>query len=150
MQRRSDRMRRVHTLAETEERDHCRAMGEAQQALDAHVARLEELKTYRREYAARRAPGSGAAISSVQYADYCNFLKRLDDAVHAQSEVVMSNRERRDLHRERWMAKRRKSESLKRVVDRACDAEHRERARSQQKQLDDLPRPDDPFAAGGR
>ena len=145
MKRRSDRLERVRTLAATEERDYCRAMGDAQRSLDAHEARLEELLSYRREYAARRGHGAGRTVSSAQYADYCNFLQRLDDAVHAQNEVVRSNRQNRDAHRERWIQKRRKSESLQRVVERARDDETRADAR---KQPHDLPRPADPFGRG--
>lgn len=146
MVRRSKRLERVHTLAASEERDYCRAMGEAQRRLDQHLGRLEELKAYRREYAARQAPGQGgAAVSSVRYADYRNFLERLDDAVRAQAEVVMTTEKSRDAHRERWMRKRRKSESLQRVVDRCRADESRAEERLRQKALDDLPLADDPF-----
>jgi len=146
VERKSHRLGRVRDLAETEEREHCRTMGAAQQALDAHERRLEELETYRREYAARgAAAGEGASLSSARYADYQNFLKRLDDAVRAQSQVVMTNRQNRDAHRDRWLAKRRRAESLGRVVDRYLADEARADDRRLQKSLDDLPSRPGPF-----
>lgn len=146
MERKSHRLGRVRQLAESEEREHCRSMGEAQRALDAHERRLEELETYRREYAARSAAArEGASLSSARYADYQNFLKRLDDAVRAQSEVVLTNRCNRDAHRDRWLAKRRRAESLGRVVDRHLADEARAREKRLQKSLDDLPPQPDPF-----
>lgn len=149
MVKRSERLKRVHTLAETEERDYCRAMAEAQRSLDAHVARLDELRAYRREYATRQADGhSGDTISSARYADYQNFLQRLDEAVHAQSELVRTTQQNRDAHRERWVVKRRRSESLQRVVERCTADELRHRERTQQKVQDDLTLPDHPFRQG--
>ena len=146
MVKRSERLQRVHTLAETEERDYCRAMAEAQQSLDQHVARLEELRAYRRDYAKRQAQGqSGGVIESARYADYQNFLRRLDDAVQAQHEVVRTTEQNRDAHRERWQAKRRKSESLQRVVERCRADETLDRERTQQKLLDEMPLPEHPF-----
>jgi len=146
VERKSRRLGRVRDLADTEEREHCRTMGEAQRALDAHERRLEELETYRREYAARGAAArEGASLPSARYADYRNFLKRLDDAVRAQSQVVLTNRQNRDAHRDRWLAKRRRAESLGRVVDRFRADEARAAEKRLQKTLDDLPQQPDPF-----
>lgn len=146
MNKRSDRLKRVQSIAESEERDYCRAMGEAQRTLNEHLKQLEELRRYRLEYASQRNPGkSGRSISSTQYADFQNFLSRLDDAVHAQVEAVRTTQQNRDAHRARWMVKRQKMESLKRVVERhkADELQHDERL--QQKVQDDMPRKADPF-----
>ena len=146
MKKRSERIKRVQSLAESVERSYCQAMGEAQRQLVEHQRQLEELKTYREDYASKRNPGTpGKAISSAQYSDYQNFLQRLDDAVHAQSEAVRSTERDRDVHRDRWLVKRRKTESLKRVVERFATDETQRGKRLQQKQQDELPPRPDPF-----
>lgn len=144
--KRSRRIKRVQSLAQTEERSHCRAMGEAQRALVERERQLAELKAYRQDYARGRNPGQpGSTISSARYADYQNFLRRLDDAVHAQAEAVRSTQLDRDAHRERWLVKRRKMESLQRVAERCQADETQELEKLRQKQQDDLPVRPDPF-----
>lgn len=138
MKNRADRMQRVHNIAENEEREHCRAMGDAQRTLDEHQQRLHELRQYRTEYASRQP--AGGSISSARWADYQNFLSRLDEAVDAQSQLVRQVQQNRDAHKQRWMAKRQKMESLQRVVERYRSDETRARERQQQKIMDDLPR----------
>ncbi len=146
MAKRSDRIQRVHGIAENEERDYCRAMGDAQRALDEQQQRLTELHQYRDEYAARQPKGMRGSVSSVQWADYQNFLRRLDDAVHAQSQLVDDGKQNRDAHRQRWMIKRQKMESLQRVVERYRSDEVRADEREQQKVQDDLPTRTELFA----
>ena len=139
MKHRTDRIQRVQQLAETEERNYCRAMGEAQRIASEHEQRLRELQNYRQEYAGRRPHGGNGTISGVQWTDYQNFLQRLDDAVRAQLQLVESSKRNRDTHRQRWMIKRQKMESLQRVVDRYRSDAVREGERKEQKTLDDLP-----------
>lgn len=142
MKKKSTRIKRVHGLAESEEKSSCRAMGEAQRQLDDQLQRLNELQAYRHEYSSRR-PKNGV-VNSAQWADYQNFLGRLDDAVHAQAELVAEGERNRDVHRSHWQQKRVKMKSLERVVDRYRDDEHREAERESQRRQDDLqlvPRP---------
>lgn len=146
MKKRSDRIQRVQDIAENEERGYSRALGEAQRQLDEQQKRLQELRQYRSEYASRQPRGKGGAISSVQWADYQNFLRRLDDAVHAQAQLVADGKRNRDAHRQRWMKKRQKTESLQRVVDRYRSDELRADERAEQKIQDDLPLQPNQFA----
>jgi len=142
MKKKSTRIERVHGLAESEEKTSCRAMGNAQRQLDEQLQRLRELRAYRQEYSSRR-PKNGI-VNSTQWADYQNFLSRLDDAVHAQAQLVAEGERNRDAHREQWQGKRIKMKSLERVVDRYRDDEHREAEKESQRQQDDLqamPRP---------
>lgn len=142
MKKKSTRIARVHGLAESEEKSSCRAMGDAQRRLDEQLERLSELRAYRHEYASRR-PKNGI-VNSAQWADYQNFLSRLDDAVHAQTELVAEGERNRDAHRQQWQGKRMKMKSLQRVVERHRDDEHREAEKELQRTQDDLqamPRP---------
>lgn len=138
MKKRSERMQKVYVLSETEEQEECRAMGKVQRHLDRDIEQLEELKAYRESYGSR--PKLERQFSSLQWKDYQNFLQRLDQAIAAQTQVVMNGRQNRDAHRRRWMAKRRKAESLERVVERYRNEETTERERNLQKATDDLAR----------
>lgn len=138
MKKRSERMQKVYLLSETEEQEECRAMGQVQQRLERDIERLEELKAYRESYGNRRK--LERQFSSVQWKDYQSFLQRLDQAVAAQTQVVMDSRQNRDAHRRCWMAKRRKAEALERVVERYRSEETAARERNLQKASDDLAR----------
>ena len=136
MKKRSKRMSKVVAVAQSEERRVCLEMGRAQQAVDADVERLQELEAYRHSYS-REFTFTGN-VSSQRWQDYQNFLRRIDDAVAAQKEQVLTGQQNRDAHRRRWMRTRQRVESLERVVDRYREVEDREDARQQQKSLDDL------------
>lgn len=130
-------MRRIVLITKTEERSQCQAMGRAQKKLDDEVDRLGELKAYRHSY--RRQFQPGGDVSSARWQDYQNFLQRLDQAVSAQKEQVLTGQQNRDAHRQRWLVKKQKLESLERIVDRYRRSEDMEHERRLQKTLDDLP-----------
>jgi flagellar FliJ protein len=147
MIKRSDRIQKVVSIAGSEERRECMEFGKAQRALDDEISRLEELKEYRRSYA-ERSP-AGGSVSSVRWQDYQHFLKRLDNAVNAQQELVRDGEQNMDAHRRRWMVKRQRLESLERVIDRYRKAENVHDERLLQKALDDLPKTPDLYDDAG-
>ena len=130
-------MERIYVVAKSEERKKCQEMGRAQLLLDAEINRLGELQSYRKTYEERASSGSG--IQPAHWADYQNFLHRLGDAVTEQQKHVLTGRENRDLHRKHWMAKRKRLDSLQRVVDRYRKIEDLETEQKLQKSLDDRP-----------
>lgn len=67
------------------------------------------------------------------------FLNRLDMAVRAQQQIVRDGERMLETHRQRWIAKRRRLESLKRVLEKYEDEELTQEARRDQKLLDELP-----------
>lgn len=136
MSKRSDRMKRIASLAETEERKVCEEMGRVQQTLEKERERLKELEDYRRNY--EQGLDTSGSVSPVRWQDYQNFLSRLDLAVEAQKQQVLTGQETRDAHRRRWMVKRQKLESLQRIVDRFRNAEDLATERREQKVSDDL------------
>lgn len=145
MKRRSERMQKIVSLAAADERRESLAMGESQRQLGALIERLDELTAYRREYAARELPASG--VSALRWRDYQTFLARLDQAVTAQRELILDREKNVDAHRRRWMNKRRRLESLTRVLDRYRSEERVAADRRRQKVLDDRPPPGDRFDA---
>ena len=136
MHRKSGRIDKIRAIAASQERSSCRQMGESQRKLDEEVQRLEELEGYRLGYEQQKSrPGSSGA---AQWADYQHFLRRLEAAVAAQAQVVLDSRQKADLHRQHWLKRRQRLESLTRVVDRCRRDEAAADERREQKTMDEL------------
>ena len=135
--KRSERMNIVKSVAEHEELQECRAMGESQKKLDDELERLEDLKAYRQSYAPKRKLKNG--LRGLEWQDYHKFLGRLDQALAAQEQVVCDGRLRREAHQKRWTIKRQRLESLSRVIDRYKFAEYNEKERQLEKLQDSQP-----------
>ncbi len=143
--KRSERMKIVHSVAEHEERQECRTMGEAQKSLQDEIDRLEELKACRQVYASKEELRKG--VHTMQWQDYHRFLRRLDQAVAAQQQIVRDGKSLREAHRNRWMIKRQRQESLSRIVERFKKVEFDEIERQIRNNQDSqriLPSPYDP------
>ena len=124
-------------MAATEERRECRQMGLAQKRLDHEISQLDKLHEFRCEYQHKNIPTGH--VSSARWQNYQKFLQRLDQAVTAQKQQVLTGKQNRDAHRKRWMAKRQRLESLERIVERYRASEKADAERQLQKALDDLP-----------
>lgn len=137
MKTRSRKLGKIAHLAASEERRFAQLAGRARQHLDEQKQRLGELNAYRQDYAAKSADAS--MLSSAHWQDYRTFLSRLDKAVKAQQQIVNDSEQRLENIRQQWIAKRRRLESLERVLEK-CRAEERIAAsRREQKRLDELP-----------
>jgi flagellar protein FliJ len=131
---RSKRMQPVVDVARKRQEDAARQMGERQRDLDAQIARLEELNTYRAEYARRFEEGA-ESMTGVGVRDYRLFLTRLNQAIEEQARRV--ERARLELARSRseWTASRIRSDAIDKAVDRfrqdeSCLEQRREQARN--------------------
>jgi len=141
MSKRTQKLNRIVSLAEAEERRHGQITGKSQAMLNDQVERLGELNAHRQSYAAKAQ--DVADIHSAHWKDYQNFLYRLDKAVRSQQGVISECEQTVESHRRRWMAKRQRLESLNRVLERYEKEEHVLAERREQKVLDDLQaRPD--------
>ena len=133
--KRSDRINAGRSVAEHEEQEYSKRFGAAQQDLAAAMKKLAELDAYRREYRESTVVKSGSSAAAWQ--EHNRFLQRLDQAVAAQQAIVRDGEARREKHRQQWMVKRQRLESLSRAVDRYSDAERIAADRREQRNLDD-------------
>lgn len=143
MKNRSDKIRKVVSLASAEEGRAGAATGRSRSQLEQHLQRLGELNAYRQDYA--RKSRTIGTLSSAQWKDYQSFMAKLDRAVKSQQQIVRDSELNLDAHRRRWTAKRQRLESLQRVLDSYCGAEALHAERLQQRALDDLPPAGRPF-----
>jgi len=137
MRRRSTVLKKFLAIAAAEERETGQLVGQSRKELDEHVGRLGELNAFRHEYRGKR-PSAGS-FDAAHYKDYEHFLSRLDAAVRSQQQIVADSEHIVELHRQRWLEKRQRLESLERVVDRYRQEEHEHDQRLEQRSLDDLP-----------
>lgn len=125
------------SLAESDERRSSEIAGRSRQHLNEQRNRLGELNAHRHNYS-KKNPGP-TVLSSAHWQDYQNFLHRLDTAVNAQQQIVRDCEKNAETHRQRWMVKRQRLESLERVLDKFKAEDMAHAAKLEQKQLDDLP-----------
>ena len=141
--KRSRRMQPVQDVATAEEQNLARELADAERTLESQLGRLEELKRHRQDYTARsREAGS---LGSTQWRDYRLFLDRLNHAIVAQERIVTGWRTRCDGVRRQWQQKRRRVESLDRIVERYRRSERLEDERREQRRLDAEPPPRQAF-----
>ena len=141
MRKRSDKIGKIVSLAAAEERRFGAATGESRRRLEEQMVRLGELNAYRQNYA--ELSQSMRGVSSAHWKDYQNFMRRLDQAVRSQEQIVRDSEQNLELHRRRWLAKRQRLESLQRVLESCRDEEAMFAERRRQRALDDMPTPDD-------
>lgn len=137
MKSRTRKIGKVASLAASEERRFGEQAGRSQKHLNEQLERLGELNAFRHNYAKRNVGGAG--VTSVHLKDYQNFLHRLDTAVKAQQQIVRDCEQNVATHRQRWMVKRQKLESLERVLEKYEAEDNAFEQRLEQKQQDDLP-----------
>lgn len=137
MARRPDKIDKLVSLANAEERQTGEQAGRVQSQLNDHLRRLAELSAYRRAYG-DKAEGQ-ERVRSAHWKDYQNFLSRLDQAVRSQQEIVQDCERSLESHRQRWMQKRRRLESLQKVQKRYLKEALIADERREQRVLDDLP-----------
>lgn len=130
-------MARIVALAETEERKYAVLTGKSQARLTEQRDRLGELDAHRHTYAGRtRRVGN---MPAAHWQDYQRFLARLDDAVRSQKQIIRDCEKTVETHRRRWLVKRRRLESLQRVLERFQREELVAADRREQRVLDELP-----------
>lgn len=134
---RSKRLNPVLRVAEHREKDAARLLGQSQQRLQQHQARLRELISYRDEYNLKFQQTCSAGVDVKQLQEYRLFLSRLNDAI-AQQQRVMANAERElEQARAAWLRTRTRSQALDKVRDRFIDAERQDAERREQADLDE-------------
>lgn len=136
MKRRTKKISRVVSLAAAEERRLGEQTGRSQRGLDEQLHKLGELNAYRHNYASKNPGTSGSP--AVRWKDYQSFMQRLDRAVVSQQQIIRDCEQKMAAHRERWLVKRQRLESLERVLETSRNRDAAYESRLEQRQLDDL------------
>ena len=134
---RASRLRRIAGLAKAEERQQAEYMRRARAALNDARERLTELDAFRRKYA--EAATRSGRIQSAHWKDRQDFAARLETAMLAQGSIVTDCERKFESQQRRWHHKRKRVESLLRVIDRFQAEDLVREDRLEQRRLDDRP-----------
>jgi len=130
-------MQPVQRVAHSREQEAVQRLGQSQQYLDAQIAKLEELRAYREQYAHDFTASGGTGFDSTRLQDYRVFLGRLGDAIRQQEALISQCKIRHEQTRQYWMESRSHSQAIDKVVDGYRRQERRCQDRVEQKEQDE-------------
>ncbi len=112
-------------------------LGQSQQQLNAQLAKLEQLRGYREQYAADFAASGGTGLDATRLRDYRVFLSRLGEAVRQQEAVVARYQSQHEQARQQWVESRSHSQAIDKVVSRYREQEQRQQEKREQREQDE-------------
>jgi flagellar FliJ protein len=130
-------MQPVQRVAQSREQTAVRKLGQSQQHLAAQKARLEELRTYRDQYAKAFETSGGEGLSAARMRDYRLFLERLNEAIRQQEAIIAQGAAQHEQRREEWVKTRSHSQAVEKAVDRYRREEDRQQQKVEQKEQDE-------------
>lgn len=134
----SHRLRPLMKLAKNNEQQAARVLSECRHRLQEQESRLEDLRGYRREYAARLSAVGAAGADAATLQRFKAFLVKLDEAIVLQGkQTERVSRECEEMSR-LWSHARVRHKSLNKAVDHYRLAELRRRERHEQQVTDEF------------
>ena len=133
----SKRMQPVAQMARERADEAARRVAECQRRLEDKQAKIDELLSYRDDYAhGLREKGRGG-INAVRVSDYNQFLQRLNKAIEQQRVVLENARRELDSSRQNWLQKQQRARALDTVVSRYERHERHQQSRREQLENDE-------------
>ncbi len=133
----SKRMQPVQHVAQGREQDAVHKLGQSQQFLDAQKSKLEELRSYRDQYARDFAESGETGVNATRLQDYRIFLNRLGEAVRQQEALICQCENQHEQTRKQWIKSRTHSQAIGKVVERYQAEEYIARERRDQQEQDE-------------
>lgn len=130
-------MQPVQHVARGREREAMDRLGQSRRHLDAQLAKLEQLRSYRDQYAADFAASGEAGLDATRLRDYRVFLNRLGEAVRQQEVLVERYQSQHEQTRQQWVASRSHSQAIDKVVTRYREQELRQQEQREQREQDE-------------
>ena len=118
MREKSRRMQPVARFTEHQEQDAARALGDAQQMLQAQEARLRDLRHYREEYARQFQTTGMDGISARQMHDFRSFLVTLDEVISQHEQTIEQLKLDLEEKKRQWLAARNRTKAIDTVIER--------------------------------
>ncbi|RKZ61879.1 MAG: flagellar export protein FliJ [Gammaproteobacteria bacterium] len=136
---RSDRLQPISKIRKQQERNAGRLHGESIRQTELQKKQLNELIDYRDQYSETFKLAGESGLSAIQLLEYRLFISRLDDAIIQQKQHVVNGETRCDASQKEWMQKRNSRKMIDKVVENRQQAEHDEREKREQKEMEDRP-----------
>ena len=136
----SQRLKPVARVAQQRERDAARQLGNSLRHAEQQQKQLDSLIAYRDQYVADFKAAGKQGLSAVQLRDYQVFLRRLDNAITQQRQVLANSRQHCAQSQAEWQHQQGHSKMIDKVVERREQAENHKLNAQEQRELDDRPR----------
>lgn len=130
-------MRPIVHVAENRQQEAARRLGEARGELMRREQQLEELKSYRDEYAQRFEREGEEGVSTTALLSFRRFLAQLNTAIEQQGAVVEQARQVVRLRISEWQATRSRLQAMEKAVERLRDEETEFEERQEQGETDE-------------
>jgi len=134
---RSERLNPVIKVADNKERQAARFMGDSLRDLEDQKKKLDELATYRDDYAQRFTDAGKSGLSISQMNEYRRFITKINEAIVLQRRKINETQLEYEQRRLQWTDLHSRTRALDKVATRFREAERRQDAKKEQKQLDE-------------
>lgn len=135
--KKSKRLEPIVKLAENDEMNAARALGECQNRLNAHQARLSQLVSYRRDYVERMQRQGLAGMMVSQMQSYQRIIAQLEHGINEQTRIVENARTELEKMKNRWFESRTRTQSMDMVHGQYIRQERMHDQRREQKECDE-------------
>lgn len=135
---RSKKLAPVVNHVEKNEQTALQSVAFSQQQLQQQLNRLNQLLTYKEEYAERHNQGVEISYTSVQLQEFNRFLHQLDETIRQQRHVVVMAEREVEIKRQKWKLTRSRSDAIHKVVDRIQLDEQKLEQQKEQRFMDEI------------
>jgi flagellar FliJ protein len=135
---RASRLAPVVDMAEREERDAARALGQCQTLVNQAEGKLGDLHRYLGDYQQQWITEGRNGVSGQWMMNYQRFLSQLETAIKQQNQSVEWHRNNLNQAREIWQQKYARLEGLRKLVQKYMDEARVAADKREQKLLDEL------------
>lgn len=114
------------------------ALARAMKAADEAQSKHDMLIDYRKGYLDNMNKSLSVGMGAEAYQNFQNFLKKLDQAISGQQEVVELAKQQVKVHRELWQESQKKKLSYDVLIDRSDKRAHQVEQKKDQKMMDEF------------
>lgn len=114
------------------------ALARAMKAADEAQSKHDMLIDYRKGYLDNMNKSLSVGMGAEAYQNFQNFLKKLDQAISGQQEVVELTKQQVKVHRELWQESQKKKLSYDVLIDRSDKRAHQVEQKKDQKMMDEF------------
>lgn len=133
----SKRMQPVAQMARKRADEAAHDVAEYQRKLEDMQAKLDELVSYRDDYAHGLREKGRTGINAAQVSDYNLFMVRLNKAVEQQQVVLENTRKGLEASKQNWLDKQQRARALDTVMSRYERHERHKQSRREQQENDE-------------
>lgn len=134
---RAQRLQPVQRVVDEKERKLAEVLAAAERTVTAAQSKLDELESYRADYARNFAQRAAAGMGARELHDYQAFMMRLRDAIEQQSAVLQRAAGERDARLKRWQEAAQRCKAVGHVIEHWQADERREKGRREQRETDE-------------